>query len=333
MRITDVPAGDWDERVPFPMLSTGFARACRTLGQRALYATDGVGRALILVRALPGPIVRWWTARAKVYVDAPRAGFVTALVSRLRAEGISYVRLGDAAWGLPATAGSCAGMVRLTTHLVTFDATGSEADALARVSAKSRWRIRRAAREGVVVDEVRDEAGLGAFCALVEETRDRMRARDVAAALPAAFYRAVFREMVPRGDAVLLLARAGDRPLAGSLFFVSSTRMSYYHGASTRDRDLTGLNGPTAMFWRAIQVARARRVPTFDLGAVTPTDDPAHPNYSVYHFKSRFGGEVEPLESAEIQLSPLKCRFQDHVVLPAWKRMYPWYLSLVGRTA
>jgi hypothetical protein len=315
------------------MLSTSFARAARTLGQRALYATDGVGRALVLVRAVPGPLVRWWTSRAKVYIDADRSGFVGDVVAALRARGISYARLGDAAWGLPPASGWCDGLTTITTHLMTFDAAITEEQALARLAPKTRWQLRRSAREGVDVDEVRDELELEAFCGLVEETRDRMRARDVAAALPGAFYRAVFKEMVPRGEAVFVVARAGGRPLAGGLFFIAPSRMSYYHGASTRDREVTALNGPTAMFWYAMSLARARGIPVFDLGAVTPTEDPSHPHHSVYHFKRGFGGRLEELRSAEIMLSPLKCRFQEVVVLPAWKRMYPLYLSLVGRTA
>jgi len=51
------------------------------------------------------------------------------------------------------------------------------------------------------------------------------------------------------------------------------------------------------------------------------------------YFKRGFGGCLEELHSAEMMLSPLPCRFQERIVLPAWKRMYPWYLSLVGRAA
>lgn len=332
MRISEVAPVGWDNGIAFPMLSTAFARAARTLGQRAFYLADDAGRALILMRSLPGPLVRWWTSRAKVYVDAARPAFVADLIGALRAWGVSYARIGDAAWGLPSTY-ACEGMTRLTTHLMTFDATLSEAEALARLSAKTRWQLRRSEREGVHVELISSERDLDAFCALVEETRDRMRARDVGAALPAAFYRAVFQEMVPRGEALFLLAWAGRRALAGGLFFVSSRRMSYYHGASTRDRTVTALNGPTAMFWNALQLARTRGIAQFDLGAVTPTDDAAHPHHSVYHFKRGFGGRVEELSSGEVLLSPLRCRFQERVVLPAWKRMYPLYLSLVGRAA
>jgi hypothetical protein len=333
MHITELAPSGWDDRLAFPMLSTSFARAARTMGLRALYATDDIGRALVLVRSVPVPIVRRWTTRAKVYVDARQPGFVTELVDVLRARGVSYARLGDAAWGLPASAGTCRGMVTITTHLMTFDGTLDEAKALARMAPKTRWQLRRAQRENVTVDEVRDERGLDAFCGLVAETGARMRARDVAAAIPETFYRAVFDDMVRRGEAILLLASAGETPLAGGLFFLSPDRMSYYHGASTRDRALTALNGPTALFWHAMRVAHARGIPSFDLGATTPTNDPAHPHHSVYHFKRGFGGELTELRSGEVVLSPAKCRFQQHVMLPIWKRMYPLYLTLVGRRA
>ena len=53
----------------------------------------------------------------------------------------------------------------------------------------------------------------------------------------------------------------------------------------------------------------------------------------MYRFKRGFGGRLETVCSAELRLSPLKCRFQEAVVLPAWTRLYPYYLRLTaGRT-
>ena len=331
--ISEVPPAGWDDGLAFPMLSTAFARASRTLGLRALYITDGADRALVLLRSLPGPLIRRFTSRAKVYVDATRPGFVSDVVEILRTRGVSHARIGDAALGFAAPLPFCRGMVRITTYLMSLDPMSSEGEAIAGMSPKMRAGLRRAERAGVEVGPITGTADLDAFCGLADETRDRLRTRGFEAALPAAFYRAVFREMVPRGEALFLLARAGHTALAGGLFFASAQRLSYYHGASTRDRSVTGLNGPTALFWHALQLARQRGIAQFDLGAVTPTEDPTHPNYPVYHFKRGFGGRVEELHSAEIVLSPLRCRFQERVVLPAWKRMYPLYLSLVGRTA
>jgi lipid II:glycine glycyltransferase (peptidoglycan interpeptide bridge formation enzyme) len=277
--------------------------------------------------------VRWWTTRAKVYADTADSQFVGALLDGLRARGVSHVRLGDAVWGLPGAAGLREGMTATTTHLMTFDATVSDGEALARMDPKIRTQVRRAQREGVVVEEIDDPVRLESFCGLVDETNERLRARDVVAAIPRAYFRAVFSEMVPRGQATFLLARVGARVLAGGLFLMSRTRMSYYLGGSTRDRALTGLQGPTALFWHAMRLAHAREIPSFDLGAATPTDDPAHPNYSVYRFKRAFGGRMEELRGAEVQLSRIKCHFQDRVVFPAWKLLYPWYLTLTARAA
>ena len=205
MRITDAAPVDWDGNIPFPTLSTAFARAAGTTGMRALFATDSASQALILIRSVPVPFCRQWTTRAKVYVSTSRSEFVTALVTALRARGVSYVRLGDAVWGgLSATTVS-GNMTVTTSHLMTFDAALNESEALARMDSKTRAHLRKAIRNGVRVEEIRDESGLAGFCRLVEETRERMRARDVAAAAPISYFRAVFREMVSRGEALFLL--------------------------------------------------------------------------------------------------------------------------------
>jgi hypothetical protein len=330
LRVSHVAPAGWDCRIPFPTLSTAFARAARTTGMEALFATDGDSQALILVRSAPIPLVRRWTARAKVYVSSARKGFIAALVPALRTRGVAYVRFGDAVWGGDVPADTCDGMTRLTTHLMTFDATVGEAEAMGRMDSKTRAHVRKSIRDGVVVEEILTESSLAAFCRLAEETSERMRARDVAATTPSSYFRAVFREMVPRGEAVFLLARAQGCPLAGGLFLVSRDRMSYYLGASTRDRALTARHGPTAVFWEGMRLARVRGIPTFDLGAVTPTDDPRHPHHSVYRFKRGFGGRVEAMHGAEVVFSPLSRRFQDLVLVPAWKWVSPVYFWLTA---
>ena len=333
IRLTEVPPADWDEGLPFPTLSTAFAHACRTMGQRPLYATDGIGRALVLTRCLPVPLLRRWTTRAKVYVDAAHPDFTKMLVRALRARGVSYAKFGDAVWGLPQTAGSCEGMGATVTHLMTFDVSLPDTDLLARMEPKTRAHIRKSEREGVVVEEVGDEAGVERFCDLSDETSERMRARDITSAVPRGFFHSVFRDMVPRKEAMFLLATADGQPLAGGLFLMSRDRMSYYLGASTRDRAVTWKHGPSALFWLAMRYARDHAIGAFDLGAVTPSDDPVHPNHSVYQFKRGFGGRVVELRGGAIPLSPLKCRFQDRVVLPVWKKLYPLYLSATATLA
>src|SRR4051794_32071948 len=100
MQISETAPRDWDARVDFPTLSSGFAEAAATVGHRPLYVTEGDASALVLVRALPIPLLRSWTARAKVQVSRGDAAFVRRLVAGLAARGITQVRVGDAVCGL-----------------------------------------------------------------------------------------------------------------------------------------------------------------------------------------------------------------------------------------
>src|SRR5207237_2258308 len=112
-----------------------------------------------------------------------------------------------------------------------------------RLSSRRRAALRRAERDGVVVHEVRSEEDLAHYCALAEATERRARARDIGTVMPPAYFAAIFRAMVPRKEAVIFLAQWKDRPLAGAVFLTSAERMTYFHGASTRDPELTGLQG------------------------------------------------------------------------------------------
>ena len=91
----------------------------------------------------------------------------------------------------------------------------------------------------VTVTPVCTQADLRDYMSLAVETGLRMRFRDVAAVYPPAYFSAIFREMVPRGQAVMFLARAGRAPLAAATFVTGAGRFAQIHGCSTRDRTLT----------------------------------------------------------------------------------------------
>jgi hypothetical protein len=139
--------------------------------------------------------------------------------------------------------------------------------------------------------------------------------------------------MVPRRQALVLIARAGQTALAGGTFVMTDQRFAYLHGCSTRDRELTPKQGPTALFWHAMRLACSLGCTTFDMGAVTPTTDPTHPHYSVYEYKKGWGGRLEAVQAGDVVVSPWKFRFQDSVLAPMWDRFHPVYLRLFGEPA
>ena len=152
------------------------------------------------------------------------------------------------------------------------------------------------------------------------------------AGMPAASFAAIFGTMVPRGQAVVFLARRGDQPLAGAIFLTSPDRMTFFHAVSTSDSeravsvwdpDLVELPGSTAVLWHAMKAARARGVPRLDLGTVSAVEDRRHPHFSIDHFRRSFGGTLEPLHHGEVTLSRLKHAFQERLMLrSAWKRAH-----------
>jgi hypothetical protein len=330
MRLTDTPPPGWDDRIVFPLQSVGFATAARALGHRPLFAEDERGIALVLVRRVPIPTLAALTGRAKLYAHARDASFVPALIDRLGRYGVSHVKLGDSMWvGSGAPLEATPGVRRVPYHSFVLDLRGGDDAVLGRAGGALRRHVRRAAAR-VTVRDVRTPADLHDYMTLTLQTGRRMRGRDQAAVYPVAYFEAIVRDMVPRRQAVLLVARAGHTPLAGALFLTTPDRFVHVHGCSTRDRALTPLQGPTAVYWHAIRLACARGCAALDLGAVTPTEDRGHPHYSVYQYKAGWGGRLVEVAGAEIVLCRWKYRLQGAVLAPMWGRMHPLYLRLFG---
>jgi hypothetical protein len=321
----------WDSRIASPLQSAGYAAAARTLGHRPVFVEDTRGVALVFVRRVPVPVVGRWTSRAKVYASTSDLAFVSRLVARLGEFGVSHIRFGDSLFGWPEVRPLGWSRARsLVYHIRVHDLTISESAAMAGTSRMVRRHIQKPTSD-VTVSEVRDAAELCDYVRLAGETGVRMRSRDVASVYPAAYFEAIVREMVPRKQAVLLIARIGTTPLAAATFVLTPDHMALIHGCSTRDRALTPRQGPTFLYWHAMRYGRAQGCQTFDMGAVTLTDDPRHPHFTVSEFKRHWGGEVQEVHGAEVIVSPWKHRFQEHVLAPMWDRVHPLYLRLFAR--
>ncbi|HEX6209912.1 MAG TPA: GNAT family N-acetyltransferase [Methylomirabilota bacterium] len=329
----DPPAG-WDARVGSTWLGTGFAAASRAVGCRAYFAEDERDRAVVLVRSVPVPFVDGWTRRAKVYVDARDGEFLRDLAESLTRLGVSHVRVGDQmhAWA-GAWPGPWPALRPETLYVCRLDrVTGTDEELRRALREPARKNIRKAERAGVTVTEATSEREVEELFHLLEATGERIHEHGSKAVYPLPFFRAAWRHMVPRGEATFLLARAGDALLAGQLYFLSAESVAYYHGGSTRERELTPKQGPSAIFWHALRLARDRAVP-FDMGGITPNDDTGDPQAGVTEFKRQWVPHRTAVEIADIVLSPAKVRFQERVLLPLWERAHPLYLRAFGRAS
>lgn len=326
---TEAPDG-WESRIRLPIFSQGFAEASRAVGYRPLFVEDARDRALVLLRGVPLPVVWRWTLQAKIYVHHGDPGFVQALLGKLQRLGVAHVKVNDERHGLPSAPDSNWPRVKANRRYVyLIDTAGrTDKDLLKPMQDPVPRNIRKAERAHVVVDEVRSEEDLRSFTALITETSDRIRARHVASVYPPEFFVAAFRSMVQRGQALFLLARAAGQPLAGQMYLVSKDKLTYYHGGSTRDRDLTPKHGSTAAFWHALRLARDRDIGVFDFAGASPTTDRANVQFSISDFKRRWGGRLVAVNCADVVLSPTRAAFQELCLKRFWDRVHPLYLRM-----
>jgi len=328
LRLRDTAPSDWDARVGSAYLFTGFAAAATELGYRALFAEDDADQALVLVRGLPLRRLGRWTRRAKVFTARRDPEFLRRLTDSLADFGVVHIRVGHqqhpwiGAWPLPWPGFESH---RLWTTIV--DEVQAAPDAFLARRRTLRANLGKARRARVEVREARTAAEVDAACAVMADTEGRIREHGVNHLYPVAFVRAAWRHMVSRGQAAVLFAHAAGRVLAAQLYFLEADRLVYYQGGSTRDRAWTPLQGPTAVTWHAVGMARARGHSVLDFGGVN-IDDPAQAGLTAF---KRQWGRFQAGEVAEVVLSPTAVRLQERYLLPAWKHVHPLYAVAFGR--
>ncbi len=90
---------------------------------------------------------------------------------------------------------------------------------------------------------------------------------------------------------LFLLARHGADVLAGAIVALCGTTAHFLYGASSNEK--RQCMAPYAMHWKAMRLARLHGCTAYDMGAVPPGLDPAHPFHGLHRFKTGFGGNVE----------------------------------------
>ncbi len=175
-----------------------------------------------------------------------------------------------------------------TTRIVDLRDGG---DALmATWAAKARNHVRRAEREGVTVDVVRDadRAAIRAFHGVLEETAERggFRRHDVG------HFERLADALAPRGGWYLALARHEGRTIAAMAMPRLGDRAYYLYGASLRAPELRHLYGSYATMAASMRALATDGVRTLDMWGVVERDDPSNAEWQGFSdFKRLFGGE------------------------------------------
>lgn len=168
-----------------------------------------------------------------------------------------------------------------------------EEDLLSGMKQKTRYNLRLAEKRGVIVREEGREK-LPVWYDLYRETSER----DRITIHPEEYYSNLF-DLFPTGgvegnntlrELKLYLAYYEEIPIAGIIVSHFGTRATYLYGASSNTH--RNLMSSYLLQWEALRAAKARGCKVYDLFGIPPKEDPAHPMYGLYRFKTGFGGEI-----------------------------------------
>lgn len=180
----------------------------------------------------------------------------------------------------------------LPPDTILMDLAPSEEEILGGMKPVTRRNIRLADRRRVEVLEG-DESDLPLWYELYRETarRNRFQLHGIE------HFAAVLAERDKKSGARgkderirLLLARVGNRVVAGLILALSGRRATYLYGASTAEAHEA--RASYALQWTAIRKAKAAGAREYDLFGCSPRADPAHPLYGLWRFKIGFGGRL-----------------------------------------
>lgn len=186
---------------------------------------------------------------------------------------------------------------------VTVDISADLSTVLASLNQKGRHAIRRAERDGVVVQcvEATDEH-CEAFYSLLSETAAgsfTIRSYD--------YYRTFWQRYQSAGMGQLFFAHVDGIIVAAAFALILGTKSTYKDGASVRERSVYGASH--LLQWHVIQWAKENGSTVHDLCGAPPSDqitNQQHPHYGIGRFKTSFNKHVTDYVGAyDIPVKPL----------------------------
>ena len=187
----------------------------------------------------------------------------------------------------------------------------------------TRYGVRRAEREGVVVETASDPgdtAAIDALHGLVEVTQRRAGFPLP----PRERYRIAWRALAGAGRAVILEARREGELLASGMLVVEGDRSFYlFSGSRREERGEPKRYASYALQWAMMRLARDRGAREHDLwGVAPPGAGPEHPWHGVGLFKKGFGGrEVTWAGSWDLVVDPTLYRLRRATgIMRGWLR-------------
>jgi lipid II:glycine glycyltransferase (peptidoglycan interpeptide bridge formation enzyme) len=168
-----------------------------------------------------------------------------------------------------------------------LDITPREDELLKQMKKNTRYGIRKAEKDGVMVASSTSPDDVDIFWDLYINTATR----HGFVVYPRTLIDAEFRRFAAAGRARWYFAEYQGEVLSAALIVYSGTTAFYHHGASSHA--LGAITPGEALQWRVIQDAKARGLRRYNFWGVVPDEAVAHPWAGLSKFKKGFGGYAE----------------------------------------
>jgi lipid II:glycine glycyltransferase (peptidoglycan interpeptide bridge formation enzyme) len=166
---------------------------------------------------------------------------------------------------------------------------------LGRFASPVRRAIRKAERNGMRADVVRNREAIGDFYRLHTQTRRRHGLPPQ----PASFFVNIYEHVIKPGLGFVVMARHRSRPIAAAIFFRFGKNAIYKYGAS--DQKFQELRANNLVMWQGIQFLARNGAEKLHFGRTECEND------GLRRFKLSWGTKEEIIDYFRVDPSGRKC--------------------------
>ena len=177
----------------------------------------------------------------------------------------------------------------LPSDTLFIDLRKTDAQLLSEMKSKTRYNVRLSERKGVLVRRAGLEE-IGFWYELYKQTCNRNKIFLHEMENFRTVLNAKTSNTTSPAEVELLIAELNQVPVAAMFLVFSGQRSTYLYGASS-DENRSSM-ATYALQWAAIKRSREKRCVEYDMFGIAPFNDPSHPMYGLYRFKTGFGGNV-----------------------------------------
>lgn len=302
--LTDTTAAEWNSRIAatpnqgnvFQSFELGEVKRLARWTPR--YAeSEGIAMTIHEKAAAPFGTI-WYLPKGPCVADtAQLASVVADLAAEARRQGVLFVRIEPELVESPenVTAIQSLGLVRAAavqphTSTVVHQLPEDEEGLMASYPSKTRNMVRRAGREGVVVD--RAPATEETFDDMWDVWQDVVRDQGLSVRSKA-YHVESWKIMVRSGLAQIFMARVNGEAVASAVVASLGDVAAYKEGASLRERPVPGVS--QLVQYEGMKWAIERGATRYDLVGVphsSELDDRSHPRHGIGNFKRGFTKDV-----------------------------------------